>query len=46
MATATNQYKPDYAVPPGCVLEERLEVQGISHAEFARRCGPLSQTDQ
>ena len=39
MATATNQYKPDYAVPPGWVLEERLEVQRISHAEFARRCG-------
>ena len=39
MATATNQYSPDYVVPPGWVLEERLEVQGISHAEFARRCG-------
>jgi HTH-type transcriptional regulator / antitoxin HigA len=39
MATAINQYRPDYAVPPGWVLEERLEVQGISHAEFARRCG-------
>jgi addiction module HigA family antidote len=39
MATATNQFQPDYAVPPGWVLEERLEVQGISHAEFARRCG-------
>ncbi len=39
MATATNQYKPDYAVPPGWLLEERLEVQGISHAQFARRCG-------
>ncbi len=39
MATATNQYNPDYAVPPGWILEERLEVQGISHAEFARRCG-------
>lgn len=39
MATATNQYRPDYVVPPGWVLEERLEVQGISHAEFARRCG-------
>ena len=24
---------------PGGVLGERLEVQGISHAEFARRCG-------
>ena len=39
MATATNQYRPDYAVPPGWVLGERLEVHGISHAEFARRCG-------
>ena len=38
MAT-TNQYRPDYAVPPGWVLEERLEVQGISQAEFARLCG-------
>ncbi len=39
MAVLTNQYKPDYAVPPGWVLDERLETQGISHAEFARRCG-------
>ena len=39
MATATNQFSPDYAVPPGWVLEERLEVEGISQAEFARRCG-------
>lgn len=39
MATAANQYSPDYSVPPGWVLEERLEVEGISHAEFARRCG-------
>ena len=39
MATTTNQYAPDYAVPPGWVLDERLEARGISHAEFARRCG-------
>ena len=39
MATATNRYRPDYAVPPGWVLAERLEVRGISPAEFARRCG-------
>ena len=39
MATATYSYNPDYAVPPGWVLEERLEVHKISHAEFARRCG-------
>lgn len=34
-----NPYSPDYAVPPGWILEERLEAQGISQAEFARRCG-------
>ena len=39
MAIATNQYSPDYAVPPGWVLQERLEVERISYAEFARRCG-------
>ena len=39
MATATYRYEPDYAVPPGWVLEERLESNEISHAEFARRCG-------
>ena len=36
---ATNQFSPDYAVPPGWVLEERLESEGMSQAEFARRCG-------
>ena len=35
---ATNQYRPDYAVAPGWILAERLEAQGISRAEFARRC--------
>ena len=39
MANPRNQYDPDYAVPPGWVLQERLDVQGMSHAEFARRCG-------
>lgn len=39
MATATYRYDPDYAVPPGWILEERLEDRQISHAEFARRCG-------
>ena len=39
MATTTHQYSPDYAVPPGWILQERLEAEGISHAEFARRCG-------
>ena len=39
MATPANQFKPDYAVPPGWVLEEYLETKGFSQAEFARRCG-------
>ena len=39
MVTAMNQFSPDYAVPPGWILKERLEIEGISHAEFARRCG-------
>ena len=43
MARAVNQYWPDYAVPPGWVLEEHLEAHGISHAEFARRCGRSSK---
>ena len=33
------EFKPDWAVQPGSILSEILEVQGISQAEFARRCG-------
>ena len=39
MAKTSNQYRPDYAVPTGWVIEERLAAQGLSHAELARRCG-------
>ena len=39
MATITYAYEPDYAVPPGQVLEEHLDAREMSHAEFARRCG-------
>ena len=39
MAATINQYRPDYAVPPGWILDEYLEAQGLSQAEFARRCG-------
>ena len=39
MATATDRYDPDYAVPPGWVLKERLDAHGIKPAELARRCG-------
>ena len=39
MTNNTFAYQPDYSVPPGGVLAERLEAHCISHAEFARRCG-------
>ena len=39
MPAATNRYEPDYAVPPGHVLKERLDAQGMTPAELARRCG-------
>jgi len=39
MVTGTNTYSPDYAIPPGWVLKEHLDSYGLSHAEFARRCG-------
>jgi len=39
MTQQTYAYEPDYAVPPGLVLEEHLESWGLSQAEFARRCG-------
>lgn len=39
MATATHRYDPDYAVPPGWILKERLDAHGLSPAELARRCG-------
>ena len=39
MVAATYSYRPDYAVPPGWVLEEHLKSHGFSPAELARRCG-------
>lgn len=39
MPATKNQYYPDYAVPPGWILEEILEARNLSQAEFARRCG-------
>ena len=39
MATDTYRYEPDYAAPPGWILDEHLEVLRMSRAEFARRCG-------
>ena len=39
MTSKRYEFNPDYAVPPGRVLKERLAAHNISHAEFARRCG-------
>lgn len=39
MNTSLNTFKPDYATPPGWILEEYLDAHEFSHAEFARRCG-------
>ena len=34
-----HRYQPDYAVPPGAVLEEYLAARRLSTAAFAHRCG-------
>jgi len=39
MGATKNAFQPDYAVPPGWILDEMLEARSLSHAEFARRCG-------
>lgn len=39
MLIPTYKWTPDYAIPPGRLLEEYLEVRGYSQAEFARSCG-------
>lgn len=39
MAGKTYPFEPDYAASPGDILEEYLEVRGISSAEFAQLCG-------
>ena len=40
---ARNAYRPDHAVPPGWVLEERLAAGGLSQAAFALRRGRLPE---
>ena len=39
MVATTYSYRPDYAVPPGWVLEDHLKSHGLSPAQLARRCG-------
>ena len=33
------KFTPDYAVPPGRILEKTLAAKGMGQAEFAERCG-------
>ena len=37
MAKRTYPYQPDYATPPGYVLEDHLEARGLTPAKFARQ---------
>jgi len=39
-----HNYAPDYAIAPGEILEEILEVRGISKGELAMRCGLTPKT--
>lgn len=39
MAETTYRFEPDYAASPGEILEEYLEVRGLSQGEFAGLCG-------
>ena len=32
-------FQPDYAVPPGRILEKVLDARSMTKAEFAERCG-------
>ena len=35
----TNQYAPDYAIPPGATLLETIEYMNMTQAELAERTG-------
>ena len=37
MERRTYPYRPNYATPPGYVLEDHLDAKGFTPAEFARR---------
>ena len=42
--TASNQYLPDYLVPPGEILEEYLEAYSMTQTELADRTGLTKKT--
>lgn len=39
-----NRYFPNYAVPPGEILEEELESRGMSEVELSQRTGLVEKT--
>ena len=39
MSKSTKEWKLEYPIPPGLVLQEHLAARNYSQAEFARRCG-------
>lgn len=39
-----NQFNPNYAIPPGEILEEELESRGMPQAELAQRMGLARKT--
>lgn len=39
-----SQYKPDYAVHPGEILEETLESRNMKKTDLAERCGLSAKT--
>ncbi len=44
MIDRVHAFEPDYAIPPGAILEEALEARSLSKSEFARRCGRPTKT--
>ncbi|MFH0823814.1 MAG: HigA family addiction module antitoxin [Pseudomonadota bacterium] len=39
VSRSRNEYKPDYATPPGEILEETLNALGMKKKDFAESCG-------
>ena len=37
MTQRTYQHRPEYAAPPGYVLQDHIETKGLTPAEFARQ---------
>lgn len=44
MDTQASAFRPDYAIPPGEILEETLEARRMKKTDFAARCGRPAKT--